>query len=99
MSRKHKVALSVLGVVLAAATGAGAQGGCLLEGVAYPENAVVCSRGLALFCANGTWQNNEGARCDTPSGSYLGARRPLQEKNPEPVPDFYKEKYPSLPLE
>jgi hypothetical protein len=77
---------------------AGAQQTCLLSGQKYPENAVVCSNGLALFCTNGTWQNNEGQRCDTESGQYLGARRPLEQRNEEPVPDFYKEKYPDLNL-
>jgi hypothetical protein len=72
---------------------------CMLNGQLYPENAVVCSNGLAQYCANGTWQNNEGARCDTQSGSYLGPRRPLEEKSAEPIPDFYKEKYPGLNLQ
>lgn len=98
MSRKLGMAVMALGMVLATTSGARAQSGCTLEGVPYPENAVVCSAGLALFCANGTWQNNEGARCDASSGSYLGARRPLEERNAEPVPEYYREKYPSLNL-
>jgi hypothetical protein len=75
-----------------------AQQTCMLSGQQYPENAEVCSDGLVLACSNGTWQNNQGARCDARSGSYLGARRPFEERNAEPVPDFYKEKYPSLNL-
>jgi len=98
MSRKLGMAFVALGMVLAVSGGARAQSTCMLDGVKYPENAVVCSGGLALFCANGTWQNNDGARCDASSGSYLGARRPLQERSAEPVPEFYKEKYPSLNL-
>jgi len=99
MSRKRKISMSIVGLAVVAATAAGAQNACVLEGQKYPENAVVCSGGLSLFCTNGSWQNNEGARCDTPSGSYLGPRRPLQERNAEPVPDFYKEKYPDLNLQ
>jgi hypothetical protein len=98
MRRTLAITMSMVGF-LVAATSAVAQSKCLLDGVEYPENAVVCSGGLVLFCANGTWQNNDGARCDTPSGSYLGARRPLAERNPEAVPDFYKEKYPGLNLD
>ncbi len=99
MRRKLECAIVAAALLVATATVAGAQNTCLLDGVSYPENAVVCSGGLALFCANGTWQNNEGARCDASSGAYLGARRPLQERNAEPVPEFYKEKYPSLNLQ
>ena len=99
MSRKRKIALSMMGLLVAVATGAHAQQRCMLDGNEYPENAVVCSGGLSLFCSNGTWQNNEGARCDTPTGTYLGPRRPLEERNPEPVPDFYKQRYPDLNLQ
>jgi hypothetical protein len=99
MRRTLVITMSVVGFLAVAATGAVAQSRCLLDGVEYPENASVCSAGLVLFCANGTWQNNEGARCDAQSGSYLGARRPLEERNAEPVPDFYKEKYPALNLQ
>jgi hypothetical protein len=99
MGRKLECAAVAAFLLVVTASAAGAQNTCMLEGVTYPENAVVCSGGLALFCANGTWQNNEGARCDATSGSYLGPRRPLQERNPEAVPDFYKEKYPSLNLQ
>ena len=91
------IALAAL-CVLAQPGRAAAQQTCMLNGQKYPENAVVCSNGLALFCANGSWQNNEGQRCDTQSGSYLGARRPLEGRNDEPVPDFYREKYPDLNL-
>jgi hypothetical protein len=78
---------------------AAAQQQCMLNGRQYPENAQVCSGGLVQFCTNGTWQNNEGARCDAQSGSYLGARRPLEEKSAEPVPKFYKDQYPGLNLQ
>lgn len=100
MSRSiPSIIASVVLCVAAVPRPAGAQQTCMLDGQKYPENAVVCSNGLVLVCTNGTWQNNEGARCDAPSGSYLGARRPLEEKNAEPVPDFYKQKYPGLNLQ
>lgn len=100
MSRfvKTSIAAAALCGGLALPGRVAAQQACMLNGQKYPENAVVCSNGLALFCANGTWQNNEGQRCDTQSGSYLGARRPLEERNDEPIPDYYKEKYPELNL-
>ena len=91
------IALATL-CVIALPGPARAQQTCMLNGQQYPENAVTCSNGLVLVCSNGTWQNNEGARCDAQSGSYLGARRPLEERNDEPVPDYYKEKYPGLNL-
>jgi hypothetical protein len=99
MRRKHKIVMSMIGLVVAVAASAGAQQTCMLDGKPYPENAVVCSGGMSLFCTNGTWQNNEGARCDSTTGSYLGARRPLQDRNAEPVPDYYKKKYPELNLQ
>lgn len=100
--RRPIVLVAVLAIVSLAASSsnAGAQdGGCMLDGQRYPENATVCSNGLVLFCTNGVWQNNDGARCDAPSGAYVGSRRPLTERNPEPVPDHYKEKYPGLNLQ
>jgi hypothetical protein len=97
MSAKHTFASSILAFFVTVATSA--QQPCMLDGQSYPENAVVCSAGMSLFCANGTWQNNQGARCDSPTGSYLGPRRPLQERSAEPIPDFYKEKYPQLNLQ
>lgn len=101
MSRTATIVTVLLGLGLVAlATRAAAQPTpCTLNGQSYPENSVVCSDGLALFCANGTWQSNQGARCNAPSGDYLGARRPFEERNAEPVPDFYKEKYPNLNLQ
>jgi hypothetical protein len=99
MRRKRKIALSMIGLLVAAATSAHAQHTCTLDGQPYPENATVCSGGLLLFCTNGTWQNNEGARCEGPTGAYVGPRRPLQERNAEPVPKFYKDKYPDLNLQ
>lgn len=100
MSRSIPSILVLVALCAAAVPGsARAQQTCMLDGRKYPENASVCSNGLVLFCANGTWQNNEGARCDAQSGSYLGARRPLEEKNTEPVPDYYKERYPGLNLQ
>ena len=87
------------GLLLVAVTTAGAEQNCRLEGREYPPDVVVCSGGLALYCSNGTWQNNEGQRCDAPTGEYLGPRRPLAEKNDEPIPQFYKDKYPDLGLQ
>lgn len=89
-----------LALALALPGSAGAEASsCMLDGREYPENSYVCSGGLQLYCSNGTWQTVNGARCDEPTGSYLGPRRPFEEKNPEPVPEFYKEKYPWLHLE
>jgi hypothetical protein len=101
MDRNYRIVLSAIGLVLvlAVATAARAEHTCMLNGQSYPENAVVCSGGLALVCSNGAWQDSHGARCDAPTGSYLGPRRPFQERNAEPVPDFYKEKYPELNLQ
>lgn len=99
MDGKYRIWLSALGLVLAAAAPARAQHACDLNGKSYPENSTVCSGGLALVCSNGVWQDSHGARCDAPTGSYLGARRPLEERNTEPIPDFYKEKYPELNLQ
>lgn len=82
--------------ILCATTGARAEGSCTLGGQRYPENAIVCSGGLTLACSNGTWQNNNGARCDAPSGTYLTPLRPYQKYNDEPIPDYYLEKYPGL---
>lgn len=99
MSRFVTTSIAIAALCAVALPGrAGAQQTCLLNGQSYPENASVCSDGLAVVCFNGTWQNNDGARCDARSGSYLGARRPFEERNNEPVPDFYKEKYPNLNL-
>jgi hypothetical protein len=98
MLGKHKIVVG-LGLLLAVASASPAQARCVLDGNEYPENALVCSGGLVLFCANGSWQSNNGARCDTPTGSYVGPRRPFQEHNDEPIPDFYKEKYPELNLQ
>jgi len=98
----NRLRASLLALALAALAAPDAraqQGACTLDGRTYPEDATVCSNGLALFCTNGVWQNNEGQRCDAPSGAYLGALRPYQERNTEPVPDFYKEKYPGLNLQ
>lgn len=83
-------------LILCATTSAHAEGSCTLGGQKYPENAVVCSGGLVLACSNGTWQNNNGARCDAPSGAYLTPQRPYQERNAEPIPDFYLQQYPWL---
>lgn len=85
-----------LGWVLLAASTAKAQQTCSLEGRPYPENAVVCSRGLELVCSNGVWQNNEGRRCDSRDGSYLSPLRPYQPKSDEPIPEYLREKYPFL---
>ena len=97
MSRSLNVG-SLLGFFLLAATGADAQSECTLDGQKYPENTLVCSGGLVNYCANGTWQSSGGARCDAPTGAYLGARRPFEERNTEEVPQFYKDKYPDLKL-
>jgi len=98
MSRKSTLA-AVRAALLLCATSTAAGASCLLDGREYPEDATVCSSGLVLFCTNGTWQNNEGRRCDAPSGAYVGPRRPYQERNTEPVPEFYREKYPGLNLQ
>jgi len=86
------------GLILAAATAAQAQHDCQLDGQAYPENATVCSNGLVLHCSNGTWQNNDGAHCESRSGSYLTPLRPYKERSDEEIPEYYKEKYPNLGL-
>lgn len=85
-----------LGWALFEASTANAQQTCSLEGRLYPENAVVCSRGLELVCSNGVWQNNDGRRCDSRDGSYLSPLRPYQPKSDEPIPEYLREKYPFL---
>lgn len=72
---------------------------CQLGSQAYPPNVTVCSGGLSVTCINGNWQNNNGQRCDAPSGTYLGPRRPFEERNHEQVPEYYRKKYPSLRLQ
>lgn len=92
--------IGLLGALLLAGAAPGrAQQTCMLDGQSYPENAVVCSGGLVMYCSNGTWQGSDGQRCDVANGTYLGPRRPFHDKNAEPVPDFYKERYPDLHLE
>lgn len=98
MTRKQKIGCWTV-LFLGVAGAAHAQSKCVLDGKAYEENVVVCVGGLVNVCSNGTWQGNDGARCDGPSGSYVGSRRPFDERNPEPVPDFYKERYPDLNLQ
>lgn len=90
--------VAALVVALLAASATSAQQACQLEGRPYPENAVVCSRGIVLSCANGTWQSNEGARCNGSNGAYLTPLRPYQPKSDEPIPEYYREKYPWLNL-
>ncbi|HZR81998.1 MAG TPA: hypothetical protein VFD92_12955 [Candidatus Binatia bacterium] len=89
------LALAV-GLVLGLAARASAQQSCLLDRTSYPENAVVCSSGFVIYCSNGVWQNNNGARCDTPSGSYLTPLRPYQAQSSEPIPEYLLQKYPGL---
>jgi hypothetical protein len=86
----------VIAVALAAASGAHAQQPCSLEGTEYPENAMVCSRGLVQHCENGIWQSNSGQRCDNRDGEYLTPLRPYKPKSDEPIPDYLKEQYPFL---
>jgi hypothetical protein len=94
-----RVARTVLPLAVALlASAAAAQHPCQLEGASYPENAVVCSRGIVLNCANGIWQSNQGARCEVANGSYLTPLRPYKPKSDEPIPEFYREKYPWLKL-
>ena len=74
------------------------QGWCTLGEKKYPENATVCSNGLEQHCENGVWQNNSGTRCDAGDGDYLTPQRAYQEESDEPIPEYYKEKYPWLNL-
>lgn len=60
---------------------------CRLGGKEYPPDVVVCSGGLAVVCQNGSWTNNDGRRCDGPTGSYIGPQRPFAGKNDEPIPE------------
>ena len=69
---------------------AAADGECRLNGASYPQSVTVCSNGLALTCSNGTWQDNNGQRCDQPTGTFLGPRRPFREKNTESIPEEYR---------
>jgi hypothetical protein len=87
------------GVLLAVGTAAGAASRCVLDKREYPENSVVCSAGLALFCANGVWQNTDGARCNAPTGSYLTPRRPYEKRNDEPMTGNQPVLPPSQPSE
>jgi hypothetical protein len=69
---------------------------CRLDGRAYPPNVMICQGGLAQVCVNGNWQNNDGLRCDQPTGTLLGPRRPFSERNDESIPDEVVEQYPGL---
>ncbi len=80
-------------------TGSASAMDCRLDGQVYPPDVTICSGGLAVSCVNGSWQNNDGRRCDEPTGSYVGARRPLVGTNPEPIPEYYREAYPGLKLD
>ncbi len=90
--------LIVLMCLLLAPTWASGAEECRLAGQAYPPNVTVCSGGLAVTCMNGNWQNNDGQRCDGVTGSYIGARRPLKERNDEPIPEYIREQNPGLDL-
>jgi hypothetical protein len=89
----------LMGSALVAPDDSRGEESCQLGQTRYPSNAVVCSGGLVLYCSNGIWQDNGGQRCDTTDGSYLTPLRPYQEKSNEPIPEFYKEKYPWLHLQ
>ncbi|HEY8517638.1 MAG TPA: hypothetical protein VIS07_19190 [Candidatus Binatia bacterium] len=97
MAHRSPLLLAAL-LVLAGPASALAQDGssCLLDGRRYPENAVVCSGGLVMYCSNGTWQSNDGQRCDARSGAYVSPLRPFAERNTEPIPEEYLEQYPWL---
>ena len=86
-------------IATAAPTAAWADGSCQLGGREYPENASVCSNGLVLYCSNRVWQNNDGTHCNDPSGAYLSPLRPYTPRSDEPIPEYWKEKYPNLNLE
>jgi hypothetical protein len=86
----------VVAAALAGPAGAAGQQHCRLEGTEYPENAMVCSRGIVLHCENGVWQSNSGQRCDDRDGAYLTPLRPYQQKSDEPIPPYLKEQYPFL---
>ena len=84
------------GIAVASAASARAEGNCRLGNQVYPENAAVCSQGLSLYCVNGTWQNNQGTRCNAASGSYLSPLRPYRPRNDEPIPEYELQKNPAL---
>jgi len=96
MTRWQRLLCAAAATLAFAATRAGAQQTCMLEGSSYPENSVICSHGLQVQCVNGTWQGNEGTRCNAPSGDYTNSFRPYQPKSDEPIPDYYLKKYPWL---
>jgi hypothetical protein len=87
---------ATLAAAAAAAASAEAAQTCLLDGNSYPENAVVCSHGLQVQCVNGSWQGNDGTRCNSPTGDYTNSFRPYQPKSDEPIPEYYLKKYPWL---
>jgi len=95
--RSGLLAASFAGLLMASPEALGAED-CRLGDRTYPSNATVCSGGIALDCVNGNWQNNDGRRCEGETGSYIGARRPLQERNDEPIPEYIKEQNPELDL-
>lgn len=66
---------------------------CRLGGKEYPPDVMVCSGGLVVSCQNGTWQNNDGRRCNEPTGSYVGPQRPFSGRNDEPIPEDVLRQY------
>ena len=69
---------------------------CRLDGRLYPPNVMICKGGLAQICINGNWQNNDGLRCDQPTGTLLGPRRPFASHNDEAIPEEVLERHPGL---
>lgn len=65
-----------LGAIALVAIGAGSAGAqannCTWNGREYGEGTTVCQNGLLQLCMNGTWQNNDGERCQAGEGGGGG---------------------------
>jgi hypothetical protein len=76
--------LGVVAWIAAAAGSAGAQANnCTWNGQEFAEGMDVCQNGLRQRCMNGTWQSNNGERCDGDDGATERMRLLEQEQEVE----------------
>ncbi len=77
-------AASWLGAIAAVAFFAGSAAAqannCTWNGQEYAEGTAICQNGLRQRCENGTWQNNDGERCEPGEGAAAGLRMLQQEE-------------------
>jgi hypothetical protein len=80
-SRSATSCLGAIAVIALFAGSAAAQANnCTWNGQEYAEGTTVCQNGLRQLCMNGTWQNNDGERCQPGEGAAAGLRMLEQEE-------------------